>query len=198
MITQSGMAFVTLVAAFSLVVTQFQSVSTLAAAVARLSALITAVERSESPGPSGIEIVENKGGLACYGLTLLSSSGGAPLIKDLSISIPRGARVLVAGPNRAVGDALLKAMAGAAVDGVGRILLPPRDAIWFIAERRYLPPGSLRQILSVPRVGPAQEDRIVKLLHELELESILTLRADWVKSATGERCFPSAISRGWL
>ena len=43
-ITQSAMVFTTLVAAFSLVVTQFQSLSTYAAVVSRLSSLLDAFE----------------------------------------------------------------------------------------------------------------------------------------------------------
>lgn len=45
-ITQSAVAFSTLVAAFSLIVTQFQSLSTYAAVVARLSALVEVVEQA--------------------------------------------------------------------------------------------------------------------------------------------------------
>ena len=48
-ITQSAVAFSTLVAAFSLIVTQFQSLSTYAAVVARLSALVEAVEQASGP-----------------------------------------------------------------------------------------------------------------------------------------------------
>ena len=56
-ITQSAMAFSTLVAAFSLIVTQFQSLSSYAAVVARLSALAEAVgqpsdPRTSEPGPT--------------------------------------------------------------------------------------------------------------------------------------------------
>ena len=47
-ITQSAMVFTTLVAAFSLVVTQFQSLSTYAAVVSRLGSLLDAFE-SERP-----------------------------------------------------------------------------------------------------------------------------------------------------
>jgi putative ATP-binding cassette transporter len=47
-ITQSAMAFSTLVAAFSLIVTQFQSISNFAAVVARLSSLMEAIERSQT------------------------------------------------------------------------------------------------------------------------------------------------------
>ena len=48
-ITQSAVAFATLVAAFSLIVTQFQSLSSYAAVVARLSALVEAVGQSGDP-----------------------------------------------------------------------------------------------------------------------------------------------------
>ena len=50
-ITQSAIAFTTLVAAFSLIVTQFQSLSNFAAVVARLSALAEAVGQTDTlPG----------------------------------------------------------------------------------------------------------------------------------------------------
>ena len=48
-ITQSAMAFSTLVAAFSLIVTQFQSLSSFAAVLARLSALVEAVGQPGDP-----------------------------------------------------------------------------------------------------------------------------------------------------
>ncbi len=51
-ITQSAVAFATLVAAFSLIVSQFQSLSSYAAVVARLSALVEVVEQPGDPGPN--------------------------------------------------------------------------------------------------------------------------------------------------
>jgi vitamin B12/bleomycin/antimicrobial peptide transport system ATP-binding/permease protein len=48
-ITQSAIAFTTLVAAFSLIVTQFQSLSSYAAVVARLSALAEVVGQQDDP-----------------------------------------------------------------------------------------------------------------------------------------------------
>ena len=52
-ITQSAMAFTTLVAAFSLVVTQFQSLSTYAAVVSRLGSLLDAFESEAPPSAAG-------------------------------------------------------------------------------------------------------------------------------------------------
>jgi vitamin B12/bleomycin/antimicrobial peptide transport system ATP-binding/permease protein len=51
-ITQSAMAFTALVAAFSLVVTQFQSLSSFAAVIARLSALAEAIGQTGDPRPN--------------------------------------------------------------------------------------------------------------------------------------------------
>ena len=51
-VTQSVGAFATSVAAFSLIVTQFQSLSTLAAVIARLNSLAEAVDRAQSATPS--------------------------------------------------------------------------------------------------------------------------------------------------
>ena len=48
-ITQSAVAFATLVAAFSLIVTQFQALSSYAAVLARLSALVEAVGPPSQP-----------------------------------------------------------------------------------------------------------------------------------------------------
>ena len=60
-ITQSAMAFSTLVAAFSLIVTQFQSLSTFAAVVARLSSLTEAIEQSQTPTGSTSRLSRRKG-----------------------------------------------------------------------------------------------------------------------------------------
>ncbi len=77
-ITQSAMAFSSLVAAFSLIVTQYQSLSTFAAVVARLSSLTDAIEQSQAPRQSTIEIVEAEGLVAYEGLTLFPPAKAEP------------------------------------------------------------------------------------------------------------------------
>jgi vitamin B12/bleomycin/antimicrobial peptide transport system ATP-binding/permease protein len=173
-ITQSAMAFSALVAAFSLIVTQFQSLSTFAAVVGRLSSMTDAIERPQIPMGSSIEVVEADGRLAFEGLTLLSANS-SPLLKDLSLSISLGTRVLVTGSNQAAGVALCRATAGVATPGSGRIIRPGAGKIGFIAQRPYLPPGPLRRVLegaAHPDEGP--DDRIFALLRELNLEQIVT------------------------
>ena len=149
-ITQSGAAFAMLVGAFSLIVTQFHSISNFAAVVARLNSLLEAIERSRTTTGSAIEIVDQEGCLAYEQVTLLSSNG-TPLLKELSVSIPLGTLVLLTGPSQAPETALFRATAGIPTPGTGRIIRPASDDILFLQQRPYLPPGTLRQISCVRR-----------------------------------------------
>ncbi|CAM5767976.1 ABC transporter ATP-binding protein [Labrys miyagiensis] len=173
-ITQSAMAFSTLVAAFSLVVTQFQSLSNFAAVVARLSSLLSAVEQAQAKAGLPIETSEEDGRLAYQRLTLCSPPSGDILLKELSVSIPRGVHVLVTGPNEAARTALFKATAGIAVLGSGNVVRPPPEKILFLAQRPYLPSGTLREVLVPPgRESEVGDERILTLMHELALDSLL-------------------------
>src|SRR5271166_6197065 len=174
-VTQSAMVFSTLVAAFSLIVTQFQSISTFAAVVARLSSMLEAIEQPQTAAGSTIEIVEAEGRVAYERLTLLNSTNAGPLLKEMSISIPVGTRVLISGSNQAAGVALFRATAGVAIAGAGRILRPRLKDICFLPQQPYLPPGTLRQILEDGEHGSAiSDDRIFTLLRELNLEQVVT------------------------
>ena len=127
-ITQSAMAFTQLLGAFSLIINQFGSISSFAAVVARLSRFAGAVERKDVDRP-GIETVEDRDRVAYERLTLRPSRDDGPLLADVSVSIPRGMRVLVTGPNEAARVALFRATAGIWSRGEGRIVRPPLDAI---------------------------------------------------------------------
>ena len=185
-VTQSAVVFSTLVAAFSLVVTQYQSLSSFAAVSARLSTLMDAIEESGTPSGSGIEVVEAAGCLRYERLTLLHSANGTPLIENLSVSIPTGASVLVKGANEAAGRALFTATAGLAVAGSGRIVRPPAKSIRFLPQRPLLPPGNLREILQDEDQGLSVPDaEVLTLLEDLRLGRVaaeiggLDAELDW-------------------
>jgi putative ATP-binding cassette transporter len=146
-ITQSAAAFSMLVAAFSLIITQFQSISNFTAVVARLDSMMSAIEGRPLTGETGIQISGEDGRVAYEHLTLLSPRDGQVLLKDLSISIPLGTRVLISGPTEAGKVALFKATAGLTASGQGRIIRPSADRMHFLAERPYVPPGTLREVL---------------------------------------------------
>jgi putative ATP-binding cassette transporter len=172
-ITQSAMAFSHLMGAFSLVVTQFGSLSSYAAVLARLSTLAAAVERTEEPAGAPIESAEAEGRLGFEDLTLRSRGNGAILVEGLTVSVPGGTRVLVTGPDEAR-VALFRATAGLWDAGRGRIVRPPAGRIMFLPERPYLPPGTLREVLlHTGREREVADEEIVAVIRNLGLEPVL-------------------------
>src|SRR5215510_4627582 len=146
-ITQSAMAFSTLLGALSLVVTQFQSISSFGAVVARVGSLADAVESVRPPGAAGLEVRQDDARVAYEELTLRSPDDDRVLVRDLSVSIPHGTNALIAGPNDAAKVALFRATSGMWEHGSGRIVRPGLDAILFLPERPYVLPGTLRDVL---------------------------------------------------
>ncbi len=78
-VTQSAMAFSQLLGAFSLIINQFQSISSFAAVVARVDALGEAVEHTTAPDLSAIETAEDPDRLAFERLTLRAPDSRARL-----------------------------------------------------------------------------------------------------------------------
>lgn len=185
-VTQAAMAFMTLMGAFSLIVTQFQSISSFAAVIARLDdlaeALVAAEERAMAPL---IRIVEDDTQVAYEHLTLRSPRTGRTLVEALTLAIPHGQRVLVVGPDPSARAALFLATAGIWEAGEGRIIRPALERIAFLPERPYLPPGTLREALlcGCPRRRVADEE-ILALLKQLKIETLaarfgLDTERDW-------------------
>lgn len=174
-VTQSAMAFSMLVGAFSLIITQFQSISNFAAVVARLSYLVEAIERAQSQDGSALRL-ERKGTELAYQDLCLNGpeEGGGTLLQGLTVTIAPGQRVLLAGPNQAARVLLFRASAGLIASGSGRIVLP-EAGVQFLAQRPYLPPGSLRQVLGAG--GAARQladEELSALLSRLDLESAVS------------------------
>lgn len=171
-ITQSAMAFTTLLGAFSLIINQFQSISSFAAVIARLSALVGAVEKGTPSGRTGVAVVEDDGRIAFEGLTLYSSEGGREVLKNLTADIPCGKRVLIIGPNEAARMALFRATAGIWPAGVGTLVRPPFEEIFFLPQRPYLPPRTLRDLLLTGQEQVMTDDEITAALREAGLDSV--------------------------
>jgi putative ATP-binding cassette transporter len=168
------LAFAQLLGAFSLVVNQVQALSSYAAVTERLSALGDAIDQVRPAGRHAIETVEERGRVACEGLTLRMPNGDGPLVNELSAEVRHGTRLLVTGPNEAARVALLRALAGLWDTGSGRIVRPPLDEILFLPQRPYLPPGTLRELLlrtGKERVTP--DEKLLTAIHEFGLETVV-------------------------
>lgn len=184
-IPQSTMAFSHLIGAFSLIVTQFQQISSYAVVLARLSALSEGIDRLRAAVPR-IQIDQAGSDLAYEALTLRSPHDGTVLVRSLTVTLPANTRTLVTGPNEAGLVALFRASAGLWDSGEGRIVHPPPDDFLFLTERPYLPPGTLRKALvrtrHEARVG---DERIRDVLRALGVEAViersggLDVERDW-------------------
>jgi putative ATP-binding cassette transporter len=201
-VTQSAMAFSQLLGAFSLIITQFQSISSFTAVIARLGSLAEAIEQAEAvtalsmekcvhddllmecpvclidkapAGQSTIAVHEEDDRVAFENLTLREPRENRVLVDQLSVSIPAQTRVAVLGPNHPAKMALFRAAAGIWETGTGRVVRPGPYRILFLPERPYLMPGTLREILASPRRGaPPQDDaRIAAEARELGLGPLL-------------------------
>jgi putative ATP-binding cassette transporter len=174
-ITQSAMAFAQLLGAFSLIVTQFQSISSFAAVVARVGSLMEAMDKVQSARLSAIEVRKDAGRIAFERLTLWSPEDDRPLIKELSVSVPGRTRLLIGGPNHPAKIALFRATAGIWDKGEGCIVHPAAGQIMFLPEHPYLPQGTLRESLLEPREEHSiSHDRILSTLQALDLEPLVT------------------------
>jgi putative ATP-binding cassette transporter len=174
-ITQSTMAFATLLGAFSLIVTQFQSISAFTAVTARLHLLSEAIERAHEKQPSAIEAEEVPGRVCYQDVTLRTEDGTRLLVDRLTLEIPQGARWLVSGPEDSARVALFRATAGVWDCGAGRILRPGLDEVLFLPERPYLPPGTLRDVLLRTSLDSITKDpEVHSVLRRLGLHEAVT------------------------
>src|SRR5512135_572181 len=143
-VTQSAMAFSQVLGAFSLIVTQFETLSSFAAVTERLNRIVDAIEQARIPSATAIEVVEGDGRLAFEQLTLWTPEGQRPIIRNLSLTLRHGDNLLVTGPNATAKAALFLATAGIWEEGGGRIIRPGRDEMLFMPQRPFAAYGPLR------------------------------------------------------
>lgn len=184
-ITQSAVAFTQLLGAFSLLITQFQSISSFTAVTARLTSLMDSGERARAEEAEASAGPKRDGGIVYKGLTLRTLRSDRTVIRELALTIPKGKNVLVVGPDETARMALFRATAGLWPTSEGYIVRPTLEHILFLTERPYLPLGTLRELLMRPWTEDGHPDdrnsedlefpeiRIVDALRTLEMETLL-------------------------
>jgi putative ATP-binding cassette transporter len=166
-ITQAGIAFVQLLGAFSLIVTQFQSISSFAAVLSRLDSLWDGIEKSQSAVSPIAQEVGPDGIIEFQGVSLRMPDGEL-LLNDLSYRMAPGDRVYVTGCNARAKHALFRAAAGIWDSGAGKIVRPGLDAFLLVPERPYLPPGTLREaMLRTTQTGALGDEALWGVLETL-------------------------------
>jgi putative ATP-binding cassette transporter len=175
-VTQSVMAFAQVLAALSLIITQFESLSSFAAVGDRVDAVVDAVDRAQRRGRGAIRIEDSEDHVAFKGVTLRSprDPDAAPFVLDLNLDLPPGGRLLVCGPNPAGKRSLFLALAGIWETGDGRITRPGHDHARFVPRHPLFVHSHLREQLIIDCSDvPCEDAQILEVLHAVGFESAL-------------------------
>lgn len=201
-VAQSVMAFTFTLNGFSLVVTQFQQLSSYAAVVNRLGALWEATmnevpSKDEVGKQSALVLeVEDQGHRIAYErVTLESPREGRVLVKEISLEVPEGRRLIITGPNGPGKSALFLATAGRWEGGQGHIVRPPEPQSMFLPQHAYAIPGLLREhLLYGLDLHQVDEARVREVLRTVGLDEVVAR----VGGLDQERDWPNALSEGEL
>ena len=172
-IAQSALAFTILVNAFSLIVSQFPALSNFAAVITRLNALEQASTDAAEHFTHSFEVVPDNSRIAWENVTLLARQDEPPLVRDLSVSIAAGIRVLVTAENKHALTRLFNTTSGVEDHSLGKLHRPALDDLFFLPERPYLAPGTLREALLVPNRPAASDEALAALLERLGIQKVM-------------------------
>ncbi|XDD45469.1 ABC transporter ATP-binding protein/permease [Leptospira sp. WS39.C2] len=172
-ITQAGLAFTTLLNAFSLIVTQFQSISSFTAVVKRLQTLDNAMYLSEEKAKSMELSNFHPEEIRFENFSLYANDKSKFLIHNLNLSIKTKERWLITAIDETTKLIFFRTLAGIHNQEEGRILKPNRDEVLFLPEQPYLPPGRLRNVIVPAFLGNSVSD--VRVMKELKMHNLDTL-----------------------
>lgn len=132
---------------------------------------------ARSPGNPHIELARSERARLVIEDLCIAEASGRILIEHFNVDIRRGERVLITGDPALTGS-LFKVIGGLWPWGSGRVWLPGDGGILFIAQRPYLPEGSLAEVLCYPH--PPKAFPAAAIRHALECVGLVRLiaRAD--------------------
>jgi len=164
-VTQAGIAFGVVLNALSIIVLNFQSISSFAAVVNRLGSFEEILGTLQAPtcDPAQHKGIALKAGnrVAFENVTIMTPRRDQLLVRDLSFALD-GTSMLICGPTGSGKSAILRVLSGLWRTGTGQVICPePRNA-FYISQRPYMVLGSLRSLLVYGQARSAVLD------HELE------------------------------
>ena len=177
-VTQAAGAFAQVLAAVSLIITQFGGLSNYLASVQRLGSLWDqldehdaeeeriAYEAANAPDADSQIVKLDK-------LTICTPGKGKTLVKELSFELRANQSLMIMGPSGTGKSSVLRTIAGLWPGGGGSLERPAFDHLMFLPQRPYMVEGSLRDQLLYPYPDRgATDDEIRKVVADVNLSDV--------------------------
>ncbi len=177
-VTQAAGAFAQVLAAFSLIITQFGGLSTYLASVQRLGSLWDQLDEHDTEEERiafEAENVPNEDSrvVKLDKLDILTPGDGRKLVEELSFELRAKQSLMIMGPSGTGKSSVLRTIAGLWPGGGGSLERPAFAHLMFLPQRPYMVEGSLRDQLLYPypdRGVPDEEIR--KVVAEVNLSDV--------------------------
>ncbi|MGQ3302241.1 ABC transporter ATP-binding protein/permease [Reyranella sp.] len=196
-VMQTAQAFGQVQSALSFFIDNYTNVAELRAVMDRLKGLQTAID--EKP-PENITVGAEAGRIdvGTSGLDLALPTGQT-LLKDLNLTLPKGAWTLISGSSGSGKSTLFRALAGIWPFGHGRVLIPAGARVLFLPQKPYIPIATLRDAVKYPdETSTANDAEIVQALEAARLGHLsgrLDEEAHWSNILSGGEQQRLAIAR---
>ncbi|HET9929900.1 MAG TPA: ABC transporter ATP-binding protein/permease [Polyangiaceae bacterium] len=173
-VVQAAGAFAAILAALTIFVDNFESLSKFAAGIERLDTFRRSLRACPAHHePEQIQRVEGAA-LLLEHVTLQTPGAGRTLVKDLSLGVVAGAGLVIVGPSGCGKSSLLRAIAGIWSSGAGVIVHPPERDMMFLPQHAYMVLGDLRSQLLYPnRERPVRDEELLQVLSTVNLPDVV-------------------------
>jgi putative ATP-binding cassette transporter len=179
-VTQAAGAFAAVLAAVSLIITQFGGLSTYLAGIQRLGSLWDQLDEQDAEEKrielEAVKPPEENSRLVKLGqLTICTPGMEKILVKELSFELRIHQSLMIMGASGTGKSSVLRTIAGLWPGGGGTLERPAFDHLMFLPQRPYMVEGSLREQLLYPYPDRGVEDSVIrKIVAEVNLSDVFT------------------------
>ena len=177
--SQASIAFSQVLFALSIVTNRITQIAAFAASITRLGIFYEqltdpiadpkAVKRQPYDQKIQTDIAPK---LQFRHMTLMTPNSEQTLVRDLSLQVGTGDRLLIVGASGCGKSSLLRAIAGLWSNGAGQIHRPDVDEMLFLPQKPYMLLGTLREQLIYPKNYDCPDAMLHDILNKVNLEEL--------------------------
>ncbi|QSA97759.1 ABC transporter ATP-binding protein/permease [Methylococcus sp. EFPC2] len=178
-VTQSAGAFAQVLAAVSLIITQFGRLSAYVAVVQRLGMLWDELDEFDAEEArvalnGSQEVDDESRRVNLEKVIVRTPDGSKTLVNDLTFELRRNQSLLIMGASGTGKSSVLRTIAGLWPIGSGALERPPLREIMFLPQRPYMIDGNLRDQLRYPYPDEdVSDEQILEVAGKVNLADVL-------------------------